>query len=160
MNFITADTAYCLYPAATMEANISLITVCLEPQPNRDAITKYSLRGWRMTHDCHSGPFFVHEGLRWIGDRHTWIFKLPGLTVPVTRQSPAILTLPLCSWTITVSSALPTVRFHLWHNRPLPAILSDESHLNALLALLLRNATSSSPYAQVGFHPHDGDYQL
>ena len=85
MNVITYETAYCLFPLATVESHRSLLSWSSQGRSTRrkDGLIKYTKRGFSMEHYLQSSeiippipkmPFIL--GPRWLGDPDTWVIKL------------------------------------------------------------------------------------
>lgn len=81
MNIITADTAYCLYPAATLIRKRSLKTKYLVGDIATQYL-KYGDRGWTIENISHSSPppsmvqLYQYGSVRWLGDPYTFRFQL------------------------------------------------------------------------------------
>ena len=83
MNVITFDRAYCLYPRATLEERISLVTTERDDQVIEDVFQRYTQRGWRFIRAAHDVPFVTTDRClnsrfaRWINDGYAWSIPLP-----------------------------------------------------------------------------------
>jgi len=80
MNAITHEAAYALFPNATFEENITLLTT-KESIKRDQAIQKYAARGWKAvstisSEDQENKNAPLRSGKRWISDNQTWIIPL------------------------------------------------------------------------------------
>ncbi|KAI0635011.1 hypothetical protein C8Q77DRAFT_1156368 [Trametes polyzona] len=89
MNMITYNAAYALYPHATFVRGVTL--AINDKAPNaRDALVKYSHRGWRTIANPSPLTFslepraFQLNAPRWVSDEHSWAIPLSmdGVTPP------------------------------------------------------------------------------
>ncbi|KAJ7635105.1 hypothetical protein FB45DRAFT_910776 [Roridomyces roridus] len=74
MNIITHASAYSLYPWSTFVTKRAL-QVGYSMTNREDGRKKYIKRGWQMSSTAPTCAEF-EEGLRWVGDRHTWTLPL------------------------------------------------------------------------------------
>ena len=83
MNVISFDTAYCLYPHATLEERLSLACTARQDQTFEGIRRKYAARGWRIIRKVDglevrtSDPALHGRHPRWINDGLSWSVKLP-----------------------------------------------------------------------------------
>ncbi len=85
MNVISYDSAYCLFPRATLEERRSLLSWSSQGRSKRRAegLIKYSARGFRMLHFLDPDDLKMPKpnraftfGPRWLGDPYTWVIPL------------------------------------------------------------------------------------
>jgi hypothetical protein len=89
MNIIAWDTAYCLYPRATLLDRVALVIHPLIPL-DTPAVRKYAERGYRLFNAPHAyqraqlAPVFFPDALRWVDDARGWAVPLStaGLAPP------------------------------------------------------------------------------
>jgi hypothetical protein len=101
MNVIAWDTAYCLYPRATLLDRVALVIHPVIPL-DTPAVRKYAERGYRLFNAPHAyqraqlAPVFFPDAPRWVDDARGWAVPLEtaGLapppfsatSVPITRD--------------------------------------------------------------------------
>lgn len=123
LNFLTFDTAYCLYPRATIVEKKSLLLKNIEDvKPGvRAAVRKY--RRWGFTFiqlaEENDEELFHLKKVRWAMDLHAWSFDLPKLPQPyrlfTNYRSPAEST----SWAITTYiDDYHRMRCDMWYDDP------------------------------------------
>lgn len=83
MNVISCDAAYSLYPKATFEHRLSLVTRARQNDTENtdEALCKYETRGWDFiyhvdTEKEHHSPSFYYLVPRYIGDARCWTIPL------------------------------------------------------------------------------------
>ncbi|KAH9856395.1 hypothetical protein C2E23DRAFT_699461, partial [Lenzites betulinus] len=85
MNVIAYDTAYCLFPRATLEERRSLLSWSSQGRSKRRAegLVKYAARGFRMLEFLDDSELWQSEpnrsfpfGPRWMGDPSSWSISL------------------------------------------------------------------------------------
>lgn len=81
MNFITASTAYSLYPRATFDERCAVSLAGLK-EADGLALSKYALRGWGIIsgiwpHEIHTTrtSFYLNK-MRWVNDKYSWVMPL------------------------------------------------------------------------------------
>ena len=99
LNFIAYDTAFCLYPRATLERMDT--TTFHQDGPSGASIVDYARLGigYRDTYRSAIDPAARLEAMRWLGDECCWRIRLDtsALTVPKSGGSAA---LSITSWKI------------------------------------------------------------
>lgn len=118
MNVISYEKAYCLFPLATLEGRVSLLSYSSHGRSERRArgAAKYTARGFRLVDFLsHTELAFPHEavpfsfGPRWVGDSDTWVIPLDMHGIlpppPANPYSTARTHDPvaLCSFSVTYS---------------------------------------------------------
>lgn len=111
MNLITYDKAYCLYPRATLEERLSLITTDRKGDKIEGVYDRYRQRGWtihknlkKMTSTTSDPAFRVRW--RWVQDGLTWSIALPfqpkKQATPINMQTEALSSDPISitTWAI------------------------------------------------------------
>lgn len=98
MNVIAWDSAYCLYPRATLETHETLFV--RHDLPNtQEFMGKYQRRGYRIHRQMRSPrrwALYAGSVIRWIGDGRAWTIRLPpgpeseGAPVPTMTRDPCI----------------------------------------------------------------------
>jgi hypothetical protein len=89
MNVIAWDTAFCLYPRATLLDRVALVIHPLIPL-DTPAVRKYAERRYRLFNAPHAfqrtqlAPVFFPDALRWVDDARGWAVPLDtaGLVPP------------------------------------------------------------------------------
>ncbi|KAI0825484.1 hypothetical protein BC629DRAFT_1277090 [Irpex lacteus] len=123
LNFLTFDTAYCLYPRATIVEKKSLLLKDIEDvKPGvRAAVRKYRRRGFTFIQlaEENDEELFHLKKVRWAMDLHAWSFDLPKLPQPyrlfTNYRSPAEST----SWAITTYiDDYHRMRCDMWYDDP------------------------------------------
>ncbi|KAJ7635114.1 hypothetical protein FB45DRAFT_1143097 [Roridomyces roridus] len=74
MNLISHASAYSLYPWSTFVTKRA-VQVGYSMTSREEGRQKYIDRGWQMSSSAPTSTEF--QGLRWVGDRHTWTLPLP-----------------------------------------------------------------------------------
>ena len=83
MNVIAYDRAYCLYPRATLEERLSLVTTTRADDVIDEVWDRYTHRGWTIIHDRDVIPTLTTDiclragFARWINDGFAWSIALP-----------------------------------------------------------------------------------
>ena len=83
MNVISFDTAYCMYPRATLEQHVSLACTARRDPTLEGIYRKYAARGWRTIRSVDSlerrtsDPALCARHPRWINDGLSWSVRLP-----------------------------------------------------------------------------------
>ncbi|KAI0715462.1 hypothetical protein C8T65DRAFT_144725 [Cerioporus squamosus] len=110
MNVISFEKAYCLFPRATLEARLSLLSSsCAGRSVRRQAsVAKYVARGFTITERIPPQdlrlPYLFPLGWRWIDDSTSWVIPLntDGVTPPppINHVTPRLLHDPVvvCNW--------------------------------------------------------------
>lgn len=100
MNVITFSHAYCLYPRATLDDRLSLVTADRSDEVIEGVYQRYTERGWRFIRNADEIPYVTKDRMlnshfaRWIDDGGSWSIALP---LPSNFYS---LLPPLNSWTL------------------------------------------------------------
>lgn len=114
MNIISYERAYCLFPRATLEYRVSLLTSRGRDGSGQseESIDKYSKRGFCMIDhipdDTYRRAFPV--GCRWVDDSTSWVLPLDthGVIAPPhpNSRSPPLLHDPMstCNWEMQQTS--------------------------------------------------------
>ena len=116
MNVIAFDTAYCLYPHATLEERLSLACTVRQDRTLEGIWRKYMGRGWRIVHrvdhlESRTSDVALHRRrTRWINDGLSWSIKLPvppgfeNSLPPLNRRTEALCRDPvsITTWKLTV----------------------------------------------------------
>ena len=110
MNVISFENAYCLFPQATLESRISLLSSsCIGRSVRRRySVAKYVARGFTVMerippYDLRQ-PYLFPLGWRWIDDRTSWVIPLDteGVILPpvFNSRTPRLLHDPVvvCNW--------------------------------------------------------------
>jgi hypothetical protein len=126
MNVIAWDTAFCLYPRATLLDRVALVIHPVIPL-DTPAVRKYAERGYRLFNAPHAyqraqlAPVFFPDALRWVDDARGWAVPLStaGLVPPpLSATSAPIARDPVAhnSWTLRSAgrSAGTTKRVCAW----------------------------------------------
>jgi hypothetical protein len=97
MNVIAWDAAYSLYPRATFEDRLSLVTPRdhSDESWSKDAIGKYEARGWTFVKSFAKGSRAFPTGSRWITGKDSWTLSLSPLTADHGCHSPTPSSKPL-----------------------------------------------------------------
>lgn len=112
MNVLSFENAYCLFPRATLEERLSLLSSSCAGQSVRreSSVAKYVTRGFIVTdrippHDIRR-PYLFPLGWRWIDDSSSWVIPLnvDGIAFPPPHNSrtPRLLHDPVivCNWEV------------------------------------------------------------
>ena len=83
MNVIAYNWAYCLYPRATLEERLSLVTTTRADAEIEEVYARYKRRGWTIIRDYSiiphitEDPSLIRTCRRWINDKWSWSIALP-----------------------------------------------------------------------------------
>ena len=83
MNVITFDRACCLYPRATLEDRLSLVTTDRSDEVIEGVYQRYTERGWQFIRNADQIPHITEDQMinshfaRWIDDGGSWSIALP-----------------------------------------------------------------------------------
>ncbi|TFK82608.1 hypothetical protein K466DRAFT_500003, partial [Polyporus arcularius HHB13444] len=112
MNVISFEKAYCLFPRATLEERVSLLSSSSAGRSNRrrQSVAKYATRGFAIIERIPStdlrSPSLFALGWRWIDDSSSWVIALNTRDVapPASpnRRSPPLVHDPVvvCNWEV------------------------------------------------------------
>ncbi|KAI0788952.1 hypothetical protein BC629DRAFT_1593441 [Irpex lacteus] len=104
MNIITYNTAYCLYPRATIDRHRSLL-LRLPTNDTQRELDKYTSRGWKIVRKLNKPvSCFKHTIVRWIGDKYTWAVRLGGPVTPL-EVSPYLDPISVTTWALLYAPA-------------------------------------------------------
>ena len=124
MNVISFDTAYCLYPHATLEERLSLSCTTRQDRTLGRIWRKYRARGWRIIHgvddlELETSDAALHRRhARWINDGLSWSIKLPvppgfrDSLPPLNRRTEALHRDPvsITTWKLTIREGSRTCK--------------------------------------------------
>ncbi|KAI0715608.1 hypothetical protein C8T65DRAFT_572952, partial [Cerioporus squamosus] len=112
MNVISFENAYCLFPRATLEERLSLLSSSSAGRSTRrrESVAKYVARGFTVMERIPVTnvrlPNLLPLGWRWIDDSASWVIPLDvaGVAPPVSanKRSPPLLHDPVvvCNWEV------------------------------------------------------------
>ena len=126
MNAITYKAAYSLFPKATFEEKVNLVTAIRDTK-YEDAVQKYADRGWRPTKEISSEmqknakSSFRYEK-RWVIDGKTWILPLDLGQFGITERYHTVDPFETCSYNLcpNMDDLRPEMRFVIFRNPVLP----------------------------------------
>ncbi len=118
MNIITYEKAYCLFPRATLEEHVSLLSSSCKGHSIRreQSINKYTKRGYQMMERIRGGTVDLLSnrtfplGWRWIDDSLSWTIQLDtDRAIPLNTLNPLSHVLAhdpsaICNWEMRYSS--------------------------------------------------------
>ncbi|KAI0694244.1 hypothetical protein C8T65DRAFT_585148, partial [Cerioporus squamosus] len=112
MNVISFEKAYCLFPRATLEERLSLLSSSSagHSRRRRQSVAKYAIRGFtiieRIPFTDLRAPSLFPLGWRWIDDSSSWVIPLDITDVAPSaspnKSSPPLLHDPVvvCNWEV------------------------------------------------------------
>ena len=117
MNVIAFDRAYCLYPRATLDDRLSLVTSDRSDEIIENVYQRYTQRGWRFILNADEIPHITKDRClnsrcaRWIDDGGSWSIALPlplgfhSLLPPLNRRTPSFSRDPVSAtgWKLTTA---------------------------------------------------------